>query len=455
MKVLLMTPISGFVELPPNIPDLGLGYIAASLKDSSHNVIIMDWAMKLSSGDFKSWLAANKPELIGIKVFTKDVSAAKKTISIIRETIPEVIIVIGGPHPSAVDPIRLMEDFTKCDFAIKGEAEISFSSLLTEISERGKNSNIGFINKVRAIKIPGLVWRDKDGVFANPISLCHDLNKFKFPPWEIMDPNNYTINMLGSEKEGATAPIITTRGCPGKCTFCSAHNISGRKIRSRSPENVFKEMSILYSKYGVKKFMFMDNCFTANKKHLKLICKMIINDRMNVEWDCSSYENLDNLTDEMLALMYDAGCRMIHIGIESGSEYTRRAMNKLSKLSDIEKKIKLIKKNKIKIGAWFMIGFPEETKKEMNKTIKYSFSLNPDLLTFTIVYPLPGTEIHNYIKDKYKFQNIDWSNFDIYNSKYPLSELSSKKLTWLLKTIRIRIRIHSKLKRMSSILIRK
>jgi len=446
MKILLMTPISELVELPPDIPDLGLGYIAASLKDSSHNIIIMDWAMKLSSGDFKSWLAANKPELIGIKIFTKDVSAAKKTISIIREIIPEVIIVIGGPHPSAVDPIRLMEDFSKCDFAIKGEAEISLSSLLTEISEREKNSDRGFINKERAIKIPGLVWRDKDSVFANPISLCHDLNKFKFPPWEIMDLNKYTINMLGSEKEGATAPIITTRGCPGKCTYCSAHNISGRKIRSRSPENVFNEMSILYSKYGVKKFMFMDNCFTANKKHLKLICKLIINDRMNVEWDCNSYENLGNLTDEMLALMYDAGCRMIHMGIESGSEHTRKKMNKLSDLSDIDKKIKLIKKNRIMIGAWFMIGFPGETKKEMNKTIRYAFSLNPDLLTFTIVYPLPGTKIYKYMQDKYKFQNIDWSNFDIYNSEYPLSELSSKKLKWSLKRIRLSIRIRNKVK---------
>jgi radical SAM superfamily enzyme YgiQ (UPF0313 family) len=444
-----------FVKEPPNIPDLGLGYIATSLMNNGHQAYIRDWNMESSVDSFRVWLEKYQPELIGIKVFTKDVWATKKTISIIRKSLPEVTVVIGGPHASAVDPVRLMEDFTKCDFAIKGEAEISFPSLLTEISERKKNSDRGFINKTRAIKISGLVWRDKDGVFANPISLCHDLNKFKFPPWEIMDPNNYNINMLGSEKEGATAPIITTRGCPGKCTFCSAHNISGRKIRSRSPENVFKEMSILYSKYGVKKFMFMDNCFTANKKHLKVICKMIINDRMNVEWDCSSYENLENLTDEMLALMYDAGCRMIHIGIESGSEHTRKEMNKLSDLSDIDKKIKLIKKDKIKIGAWFMIGFPEETKKEMNKTIKYAFSLNPDLLTFTIAYPLPGTQIYNYIKDKYKFQNIDWSNFDIYNSEYPLSELSSKKLTWLLKTIRFRIRIHSKLKRISGILIRK
>jgi anaerobic magnesium-protoporphyrin IX monomethyl ester cyclase len=245
MKILLMTPITEFVDQPPNIPDLGLGYIASSLIDNGHNVFIKDWSMNPSANDFKSWLTAKMPEVIGVRVFTKDVAAAKRTIAIIREINPETIVVIGGPHPSAVDPVELMEDFTECDFAIRGEAEKSFPLLLNEIFAGEVNRGKGFLETKELKTIPGLVWRNTDKIDCNPISFVHDLDRFNFPPWEIINLNDYSTNMFGSEIEGATAPIITTRGCPGKCTFCSAFNVNGRKIRSRSPENVIKEMLIL------------------------------------------------------------------------------------------------------------------------------------------------------------------------------------------------------------------
>ncbi len=456
MKILLMTPLRAFVEEPPNVPDLGLGYIATSLRNRGHEVSIKDWNIDSSGRDFKGWLTANKPQVVGIKVFTKDVGAAKKTISIIKKTIPEVIVVIGGPHPSAVDGMEIMEDFTECDFAIKGEAEISFPLLLNEILGSGVDEYKGLISKERAKRIPGLVWQDKEMVHSNRISLIHDLDKIDFASWDLLDPNNYSVDMLGSEKkEGAAAPIITTRGCPGKCSYCSAYSINGRKIRSRSPENVFEEMVILYSKYKVNKFMFMDNCFTAIKKNLKALCEMIIKEKLDIEWDCNSYEALDNLTLDTLRLMYDAGCRMIHMGIESGSEKTRKVMNKFCSLKEITEKVQSIKRNGIKVGAWFMIGFPEETKKEMKNTIKYALSLNADLITFTIVFPLPGTEIYNHLKEKYRLKSIEWSNFDILNSPYPLSELPSKKLTRLLKKIRFRIYVEEKLKGATHFLGRK
>lgn len=451
-----MVPLISFVAEPPNIPDLGLGYIATSLKNHGHQVYIRDWNMNPSARDFKEWLAAIKPEVIGIKVFTKDVGAAKKTISIIREILPQIIIVIGGPHLSAVDPVELMDDFEGYDFAIKGEAEISFPSLLAEISGAGINDGKSFISQEKAKRIPGLVWRDEEEVYCNPVFLIHDLDKIDFPLWEMFHPDNYLVDMLGSTmKEGSTAPIITTRGCPGKCSFCSAYTISGRKIRYRSPSNVFEEMSMLYDRYNVRKFMFQDNCFTSHRENLMNLCEGILNDRMDIEWDCVSYERLDNLTDETLSLMYRAGCRMIHIGIESGSEDIRKVMNKSCSLRDITEKVKVIQRNGIKVGAWFMIGFPEETKEEMQKTINYAFSLGAELITFTICFPLPGTQVYHYIKEKYKFDRIDWSSFDIYNSKYPVSQLSSKKLTRLLKSIRFRILMREKLKKLTGFVARR
>jgi anaerobic magnesium-protoporphyrin IX monomethyl ester cyclase len=140
MKVVLMQPLKGFVREPPNIPDIGLGYIATSLKKNGHLVHILDWNMKLTVKDFKKWLKEIQPDVIGIKIFTKDVGAAKRTISLVRETLPDGIIVIGGPHPSAVDPLELMEDFGECDFAIKGEAEASLSYLRPLIATERRNN---------------------------------------------------------------------------------------------------------------------------------------------------------------------------------------------------------------------------------------------------------------------------------------------------------------------------
>lgn len=448
-----MQPLNLFVSEPPNIPDLGLGYIAASLKKEGHAVSIMDWNRNATGDEFKEQLAAMQPEVVGIKVFTKDVGAAQKTISLVRESAPDTIIVIGGPHPSALEPEELMEDFAYCDFAVKGEAEASFPSLLAGILNAGTKNDKGCIAHEVAVKIHGLVWREKGSVFANPIYLDHDLDSIDFPCWEMIDPCNYDVDMLGSAmKEGNTAPVITTRGCPGRCSFCSAFNVNGRAIRTRSPENVLKEISLLYNKYNVRKFMFQDNCFTSIKENLTRLCELIIKEGMKIEWDCVSYERLDNLTDETLSLMYKAGCRMIHMGIESGSPVTRRVMNKPGSLEEITEKAGLIQKNGIKVCAWFMIGFPGETKGEMKKTVRYAFSLGADMVTFTICFPLPGSQVCRYMKEKYKLDRIDWANFDIYSSEYPVSGLSSAELTRMLKSIRLRILVSNKIDRLAGIL---
>lgn len=453
MKILLTQPITAFVKEPPNIPDLGLGYIAAALNKSGHSVYVRDWNMDPSAGDFKKWLSANRPDVIGLKVFTKDVFAAKKTIMYIRETLPHSIVIIGGPHPSSVDPAELMDDFAACDFAVKGEAELSLPALFYEISHKGENSYDGRLAQQNALKIPGLVWRDKDQVYSNPIAFMHDLDSIDFPCWEMLDPDNYDVDMLGSAmKEGNTAPVITTRGCPGKCSFCSAFNVNGRKIRTRSPENVIKEMLLLYTKYKARKFMFQDNCFTSIKENLIRICELIIREKMRIEWDCVSYERLNNLTDETLPLMYKAGCRMIHMGIESGYEKTRKTMHKACSLEEITAKNQLIRKSGIKVGAWFMLGFPGETENEMKESISYAFSLGAELVAFTACFPLPGSSVYSYIKEKYGFDKIDWSAFDIYSSDYPASEVSSQKITRLLKMVRLRIRVNKKIRKLASFL---
>jgi anaerobic magnesium-protoporphyrin IX monomethyl ester cyclase len=445
MKVLLMVPLRCFLVEPPEIPDLGLGYLASALREMGHDVSIRDWNIDQSADAFKDVIKRIQPAIVGIKVFTKDAAAAKKTMSIVRESFPSATIIIGGPHPSASEPGELMEELHECHFAIRGEAEASLPSLLNLIATNHRDTSKG-ISDEKYREIPGLVWKGINGeVFSNPPSLVGDLDRLPLPAWDLLHPQNYRIRMLGSTKDhGFTAPIITSRGCPGRCSFCSAYSISGKRIRFRSAKRVFQEMKILYDSYNVRKFMFLDNCFTAIRKNLVELCELIISNDIDIEWDCVCYEKLSNLNDKTLALMYKAGCRMIHIGVESGSQATRVIMNKACDLQEIGEKASLFRKHGIKLCSWFMIGFPQETLRDTLQTIRFAFSLRSDVVMFTLLYPLPGTDVYNYLKNKYRFSRISWADFEITRSPYPAGSLAPSSLFLLLKLIRFIIRLDTK-----------
>ena len=437
MKVLLMTPLSVFLVLPPSIPDLGLGYLATALRKNGFDVLVRDWSPRLMPDELVSLLKTHRPDVVGIKVFTKDASGARKTIAIIREILPEAAVVIGGPHPSACEPVSLMTDFDQADFAIRGEAEEALPRLLKLVqAQRGRQS----LRDGELCLIPGLVFRGSGGVICNAVEFKKNLDDLGYPSWDLIDPRKYATVMLGSSSDGPVAPLVTTRGCPGFCTYCSAFTISGRKIRTRSPQNIFNEIRILHDKFGVRRFMFTDNCFTSILGNLVDLCKLIISSDMRIEWDCASYETLANLTDENLAMMRQAGCTMIHMGIETGSERIRAIINKRSDLSDISEKVRSIKRSGIGLTAWFMFGFPGECLSDMLQTIRYAFGIGADRLEFSLVLPLPGSAVCEGMKQQYALTDIRWSQFEKLQSPYALSRLSIWQLSILLRVVRLALR---------------
>jgi len=442
MKILLTQPITALIKDPPNLPDLGLGYIAARLRQEGRLVFLRDWNMEPPVASFVQALETIQPDMVGIKIFTKDAAAALRTIQIVRECLPKAKIVIGGPHPSCAAPEHLLAEFPQVDFAIKGEAEFALPELVTVIET---SADQGLADNALC-RIPGLVWRQGQHIVANPMGLVADLDALGLPAWDLIDPANYRSGLLVKTRPGGRcAPIITSRGCPGQCSFCSAHLINGCKIRFRRAENVLDEMEFLYKEHGVRKFMILDNCFTSSKERLIRICQTILERQLDIEWDCNCYERLTSLDEPMIRLMKDAGCRMIHMGIESGNPETRRRMHKASDLEGYTRVSRLARENGIGIGAWFMIGFPDETWGQVKQTIDYAFSLNADLMTFSICYPLPGSEVYKHVLEKFRIKGIDWQRFNILKSEYPLSRLPSWQLALLVKTLRMKIAMKAKL----------
>jgi len=439
MKVLLTQALPSLVDQPPNLPDLAFGYLSSLLARNGHDVCILDWNMDPRMEAYREALARIAPDVVGVKFFTKDAAAAAATMRAIREEAPNAVIVVGGPHASCCPPCELFAAFPECDFLMAGEAELGLPALLSALPNRTDRR----APAPAFAAIPGLAWRENGSVRANGTASVEFLDELDRPSWDLIPPSSYRGGMIASaSSEGDSAPIMTTRGCPAHCSFCCVHLVSGYRIRRRSPENVIGEMRFLYDNHNVRKFMFMDNCFTSHRDGLKRLCNLIIESGMKIEWDCSSYERIDNLDDETLPLMRRSGCTYVHLGVESASGRVRENMGKGCSLEEYGRTVRLIRKHRISAGGWFMLGFPDEGLSDMMNTIAFAFTSGFNLICFTTCFPFPGTRVYDFLKGKHRVEKVDWTNFDIDRSPYPLSRLSSGQLTALLKFVRLLIRFH-------------
>lgn len=429
MKLLLMVPITSFIKDPPAFPDLGIGYIANAVRKKGFTVYLRSWNMNPSVRDFKTWLTEYQPDVIGIKVFTKDVAATNETVKIIRSMNQETLIVLGGPHVSSVKPDELAEDFPFFDFAFQGEAEIGLPLLLEGLSGRKPQS---YFND-----IPGLVWKTDGKVSNNSRVFVTDLDRLDNPLWELMDPREYHPPQIVGGENGCLAPMIVTRGCPANCTYCSAYNINGKAVRIRSAGHVLQEITYLYNRYNVRQINFMDTRFTHSEEVVQEICDGILSQGLKLSWECIGYERLVRIDRRMLNLMQRAGCRIITAGIESGSDRIRRAIKKEGTTEEIREKVRLIKETGIAVHGFFMFGFPGETEEDIQDTISFAFSLPLDFIHFDIVCPHPGTEALAYLKMKYNLNRIDWMRYDVTSSPFSLSELPSSRVFRLMKKAQI------------------
>lgn len=448
MKVLLMAPLTCFLSEHPSIPDLGLGYLASAIKKEGHSIQILDWNCRFNARQFTDYLKENKPDLIGMKVFTINISAVMRTLSVIKKSTPTIRVALGGPHISATPPHEVVEEFKDADFFFQGEAERAFTLFLRIISGKGDH-------QLSKEEIPGLVWRENGTIRYYPIRLVEDLDSLDFPSWDLIHPKYYNVPRVDiKDNDGYVAPIITTRGCPAKCTFCCAYHVNGRRVRARSVQNIIEEIDLLYHQYKVRQMMIMDTNFTFYKDLVSELCIEMIRKKLDIKWDCVSSEKWYSLDKEIYQLMYQAGCRTINIGIESGSDRMRKMIGKSGSVSEISRHIDLIRETGIKIRGFFLLGFPEETLEDMKKTIDFAFSLKLDSLSFEMCYPLPGSELYSILKQKYNIPRIKWDSFDIFNSPYSISEVGSKEVGRLVKRYQRKALSRVKLNKISGKILR-
>jgi len=428
MKVLLSVPMNRPPVAEVNINDNGLGFIAAAFKKAGAEVNLFSWNMNLDYDVFKNKIKEIQPDIFGLKVFTVNFIQVYKTLHIVRETLPHTIIIVGGPHPSTVQPDDLFSEFGHfIDYAIAGDGECGIMELTKLIiAANGKPS------PEKLGDVPGLIYRHGDTVKYN--KKCFNIDLEDIPPqdWNLQPPSSFTRNMgagvdvatldfqgIGNENNFAARKSILfhdSRGCHERCGHCGSWLINGPDARNRELDSVIKELDMLVHDYGVRVLEFTGNELFRNLDYFTKICHWFINLDVPVRWGCTGGPNADKLLNaDLLDLMYRAGCTTIHFGVESGSPAVRKRLRKNLPLSKITEIVTLATSKGIRVEGGFMFGFPDETVAEMNDTIKYAFTTPFSKLAFVICLPLPGTTGYKAVLDKFGIARIDWSKYDFSN----------------------------------------
>ncbi|MDP1729066.1 MAG: radical SAM protein [archaeon] len=405
MKILLVKPIS---DIHIVSPPLALLYLASSLKNSNVEVEILDCLLKkYTFEDFKNYLKKNPPDVIGFTSFTLEFKSALKMAKIAKYFNPKTKIVFGGPHVSNVPEESLKN--SEIDFIFRSEADEGFPLLIKELQKNNKNPNFK--------KIPCLGWKNKNKIILNPIKLLENLDSLSFPDFDGVDFLKYP--KLYISKKYPYAPIITSRGCPFNCTFCTAKQLSGSKWRFRSAENIIEELKILKKKYNIKEFQIWDDNFTLNKERAKKFCDLLIKEKLNLSWWCPNGVRLETLDRELLMKMKKAGCYAIAFGIESGSEKIQKDMNKNINFKHLRKMVEFSYNLGLRTQGFFIIGYPTETREDILKTIKLAKSLPLMRASISLFQPLFGSEIYNQLKKdgkipkNYSIENCDYSKASV------------------------------------------
>ena len=367
-------PTKELLVIPP-LPPTDLMYLAAVAENVGFEAKIVDYSQ---GGDFEKDLKEFQPDYLVVNVATPTFKSDLASLTVAKEICPDVITIAKGAAflTVALDVMYFQKDL---DLIIYGEPE----ETLKEILEGRKYP-----------RILGLYYRDDlRAKFTGPRPFIEDLDKLPFPARHLVDNNIYRR----PDNNKVQAVIKVSRGCPFHCFFCLATPVSGAKVRKRSAENIIEEIRECVEKYGITNFLFWSDIFNIDREWVMDLCQKIIDSGLKITWSANT--RADTAYEEMAYKMYEAGCRLVSIGVESGSQEMLDKIGKRITLDDVRLTVKIFKKAGIRIYNYFVIGLPWEDEESVEDTIDFAIELDSDFISFYTATPLPGSKFYDYAKE--------------------------------------------------------
>jgi len=428
-KVLLISPQGkititqeGSRERKLAVPPLGLAYLAASIRDAGFDVEILDCLIEnyyfeqkngnevvygLEEKDIYSRIRINNPDLVGVScLFSNREKEALNICAIAKMAIPGIHVVLGGQHPSGMPDLILNPNV---DYILRGESDQSFISLLSAIN-----------NKMDLSKIDGIVVKTHESVFIGPKTQFPDVKILPYPAWDLLNLERYwNIGMadyeINTKQQKKFIIMITSRGCPHHCYFCTSTMMSGKKYRERDISDVLTEIRMYKEKYGVDEIHFWDDNFFVNKRKIKILLARLIEEFPDIQFQTPSGSEINALDDEVIELLAKAGFKKIFLAVESlDDSIQKNLIDKKVKLSRIPEIIKKFHECGVIVEGSFMVGFPGESKEQIDMTFENVKKYDFDRISISIVNPLPGTSLYNQCKQ----DNLFYSDFEVHNIRW-------------------------------------
>ncbi len=369
-------------------PRLGLAYLAAYLEKQDIQPEIADAKFEgLSFSQVVDRVKKQTTDLVGITAYTPDIVDAAKLATELKRELPHNPIVIGGAHATAL-PVETMEQFPCFDFLIYGEGEITLAELVLALS-----------GKKGMEDVKGLVFRGREIKQNEPRPLITNLDELPFPAWHIFP----SLRQY---------PVLSSRGCPFRCIFCS--RVLGNKLRLRSAQNIVDELETIYDNYHPERISFHDDTFGVNHRHTYELLDLIIEKGLSKKVKFDVTTRVDTVNYELLKKLKEAGFTAVGLGVESGNQQILSNINKGITLEQAEKAVAAANKAGLHTNAFFILGHPNETKQTINDTINFAAKLDTTRANFGIMVPYPGTEIARMAEKgegNYRLLSRNWADY--------------------------------------------
>lgn len=412
MRISLIQP-RWRIETDSLCDPLNLGYLASYLRKKGYRDIKMYSAV--FDSDRKIIVGASQSDIVGLNVLSSMWKHVKTLSSKIKKRNPNVKIVIGGVHPSALPEETLRNK--NIDFVVRGEGEVTFYELI-EALQGARNLE----------DVDGISYKKNGRIFHNKNrELIEDLDSLPFPARDLMVQESY-IRKYYQVWGKRSVSLLTSRGCPYSCSCCASGTVWNRRWRARSPANIIEELKQVISRYNVDEVHFEDANFGVNKERVIKICDLIVKKKLGITWNCLMYPN--NIDKDMLMAMKYAGCKTIGIGVESGSYKILKEYGKTNvDLGRVKRIFKISKDLGINRIAFVMLGLPSENRDTIQKTKRLLQNMQPEYATCSLLVPFPGTRFYHFAKEKgYVKDDFDWSDLYYTRVYLPTNSLSKNEL---------------------------